>query len=449
MNAVILDNVLEEIRDALIREDLSRAVSIIESLRPADQAEVFSELDDEDQVQLLPQLDPDDSADILEEMDEEEAAELVSAMSPESIATIVDAMEPDEAADLLGDIHPDQAENVLTRMESPEEVRPLMKYADDTAGGLMTTEFLMLRNNMTPHEAIQAIRRWQTEERETFYYYISDAGCRLCGVVNLHQIITASPAQKLEELMNPDVIHVHTNTDQEECARLMRRYDLITLPVVDDGGVLVGIITIDDVMDVVEAEATEDIHRMGGALPLSRSYLDTGVFAVFRKRIGWLLLLFITETLTGSVLRLYERELEAVVALAFFVPLLIGTGGNAGSQTTSTIIRALALGDIEWKDALRSLWHELRIGLILGLSMSVVACLRAMTWGSSIPLSLTVSLAILAIIVWANALGAILPLLANKLKIDPTVVSGPVMSTLVDATGLLIYFNIARLILRL
>ena len=449
MNAIILDNILEEIRDALIRDDLSRAVSIIESLRPADQAEVFSELDDEDQVQLLPELNPDDSADILEEMDNEEAAELISTLSPESIATIVDAMEPDEAADLLGDIHPDQAENVLTRMESPEEVRPLMKYADDTAGGLMTTEFFMLRNNMTPAEAINAIRQWQTEERETFYYYISDTHCKLCGVVNLHQIITASPSQRLGDIMNPDVIHVHTDTDQEECARLMRRYDLITLPVVDEEGVLVGIITIDDVMDVVEAEATEDIHRLGGALPLNRSYLDTGVLAVFKKRIGWLLLLFITETLTGSVLRLYEKELEAVVALAFFVPLLIGTGGNAGSQTTSTIIRALALGDIEWKDALRSLWHELRIGLILGLSMAVVACLRAITWGSSMSLSLTVSLAILAIIIWANALGAILPLLANKLKIDPTVVSGPVMSTLVDATGLLIYFNIARIILRL
>jgi magnesium transporter len=249
--------------------------------------------------------------------------------------------------------------------------------------------------------------------------------------------------------MDPDVISVPVGTDQEECARLMARYDLLALPVVNGDNRLLGVITVDDLVDVLEEETTEDIQRLGGAEPLDRAYLDTGVLTVTRKRVGWLLLLFLTETLTGSVLRHFENELQEAVALAFFVPLLIGTGGNAGSQTTSTIIRALAVGDIDLGDALRALWHELRAGLLLGIAMASIAYIRALTWGSSPAMALSVALAIFTIVVWANGLGSLLPLLAARLRIDPTVVSGPVMSTLVDATGLFIYFTIARAILGL
>jgi magnesium transporter len=449
METPILDDVLVKLRAVLERDDVAGAAAIIEALRPADQADLFTELDDEDQVALLPQLDPADLADILEEMDEEEAAELVAALSTEAIIRIVDEMEPDEAADLLGDIRPEQAQAVLAGLEDPEEVRPLLIHSDDSAGGLMTSEFLALRRRMTAGEAINAIRAWQPEAETIYYLFVVDGHGRLAGVVNLRQLIVAEPGTLVGDIMDSQVISVPAGTDQEECARLMRRYDLLALPVVDDDGVLLGVITIDDVMDVLEEEATEDFQRLGGALPLGRSYLDTGIFTVSRKRIGWLLLLFLTESLTGTVLRHFEDELQAVVALAFFVPLLIGTGGNAGSQTTSTIIRALAVGDIDLEDALRALWHELRVGLLLGLGMAVIAYLRALTWGSSPDLAMSVSLAILTIVVWANALGAVLPLLASRLRIDPTLVSGPVMSTLVDATGLFIYFTVARMILGL
>jgi magnesium transporter len=209
------------------------------------------------------------------------------------------------------------------------------------------------------------------------------------------------------------------------------------------------VVTIDDVIDVLVDEATEDFHRLGGAQPLEGSYLETSVLRVMRKRINWLVLLFLTESLTGTVLRFFEDEMRSVVALAFFVPLLIGTGGNAGSQTTSTIIRALAIGDVEWRDALKTLWHELRIGIVLGVGMAAIAYLRALMWGSSQGLAATVAAAIFTIVVWANGLGSVLPMLATRLKVDPTVVSGPVMSTLVDATGLFIYFTIARIILGL
>ncbi|GAB4433998.1 MAG: magnesium transporter [Anaerolineae bacterium] len=447
MEVRALDDILEQLRLALEHDDLAGAAAIIEALRPPDQAEVFSELDDSHQLALLPELNPADSADILEKLNDEEAAELALALPADTLTRIVDEMAPDEAADLLGDIPQAQAQAVLDRLEDPEEVHPLLLHPDESAGGLMTSEFLALRRRMTAAEAIDAIRAWKPDAESLYYLYVVDAHNVLSGVVNLRQLIIAAPSAPLSDIMDPNVITVPAGTDQEECARLMSRYDLLALPVVDEARRLIGVVTIDDVVDVLVDEATEDIQRLGGAQPLKTAYLETSVVTVFRKRIGWLLLLFLTESLTGSVLRHFEDELQAVVALSFFVPLLIGTGGNAGSQTTSTIIRALAVGEMGLRDALYSLWHELRVGFLLGLGMAGVAYVRAMTWGSSPELSLTVALAIFIIVVWANGLGSILPLLATLFRIDPTVVSGPVMSTLVDATGLFIYFTIARLVL--
>ncbi len=440
-------DILNQVQDALERDDLDRAIQILLALKPADQADVFEELDDEDQVSLLPSLSPEVSADILENIEDEEAADLAASLPDETLARIVDEMEPDEAADLLGDIHPDQAQAVLARLENPEEVRPLLLHPDESAGGLMTSEFLALRRRMTVGDAIQAVREWRPDNENIYYLYVVDGQNRLCGVVSLRNLIIASPDTLLMEIMDPDVISVKVGVDQEQCAELMSHYDLLALPVVNEENVLVGVITIDDVIDVVVEEATEDFQKLGGAQPLDEPYLLTKPLSIFNKRIGWLLMLFLTESLTGTVLRHFEDELQAVVALAFFVPLLIGTGGNAGSQTTSTIIRALAVGEMHVRDAFQALWHETRVGLLLGAGMAVAAYLRALTWGSSSGLALTVALAILAIVVWANLLGAVLPTLAMRLKIDPTVVSGPVMSTLVDATGLFIYFTIARITL--
>lgn len=449
MESFVLDNILTRLRNALERDDLAGASAIIETLRPADQADLFSELDDKEQVALLPKLNPADSADILEKMDDQEAADLVAILPSETVIRIVDEMEPDEAADLLGDIQSDQADAVLSGLEDPEEVRPLLLHPDDSAGGLMTSEFLALRRKMTAREAIQAIKEWQPEVVEVYYLFVVDRNGVLCGTVNIRQLLLAEPEIRLEQIMDPDVISVKVGADQEECARLISRYDLLALPVVDVNNVLLGVVTVDDVVDVLVDEATEDFQRLGGAEPLDRPYLDTGVLTVVRKRIGWLLLLFVTESLTGSVLRHFENELQTVVALAFFVPLLIGTGGNAGTQATSTLIRALAMGEADLGDTLRALWHELRIGVMLGIAMAIIAYGRSLTWGAGQPLALTVSIAIFTIVVWANGLGSLLPLLATRLKIDPAVVSGPVMSTLVDATGLFIYFTIAQLMLGL
>jgi magnesium transporter len=447
MNTFDLNAVLVQLRYALEQNDVQTAINMLEALHSPDQADLLSELNETQQITLLSNLDPADSADILEELEDEDAAELVVAMSPEMATRIVDEMEPDEAADLLAEVPTEYAQAILDSLEDPDEIHPLLLHPDDSAGGLMTSGFLALRRRMTAGDAIQTIRQWQPTAETIYYLFVVDRYGKLSGVVNLRQLIVATPDTPLSEIMDTDVISVPVGTDQEECARLISRYDLLSLPVVDEQNLLLGVITVDDVVDVLEEEATEDIQRMGGSQPLEQPYLTTGILTVARKRVGWLMLLFITESLTGTVLRYFEDELQAAVALAFFVPLLIGTGGNAGSQTTSTIIRALAVGDISLRDAFASLWHELRVGFLLGMGMALFAYVRALTWGTDHGVALTVSLAILTIVVWANTLGAILPMVAARLRVDPTVVSGPVMSTLVDATGLFIYFTIARMII--
>lgn len=449
MTQTNLEAVLDQVRAHLEQDDLVGAVRLIEALRSADQADVFTELDEIDQTALLPQLNPGDSADILEEMEDDDAARLIAGLPMTELTRILDEMEPDEAADLLAELDQPQVDAILSRLEDPDEVRPLLVHPEDSAGGLMTSSYLALRRRMTVAEAIRAVRMLKSDAEEIYQLFVVDNIGRVSGEISFRQLVMASASSLLMDIMDPEVITVPVGTDQEECARLMSRYDLLALPVVDNSGVLVGVITIDDVVDVLVDEATEDIQRLGASEPLDKPYLETPATTVFRKRFTWLLLLFLTATLTGTVLRYFEDDLQAAVSLAIFIPLLIGTGGNAGSQTTSTIIRALAVGDLDRKGFWLPLWHELRVGLLLGVAMGVIAYVRALLWGTGTGVATTVALAILTIVVWANVLGSMLPVIASKIKIDPTVISGPAMSTLVDATGLFIYFTIAGLVLKL
>lgn len=447
--AVDIDLLLSQVRAALAAGDWGRAVALIESLRPPDQADLFGELPPEEQDALLPRLDVEDSADILEELEESEAAEVAARLDPEALARILDEMEPDEAADLLGDIPPAQAIQALSAMEEPAEVESLLAHPDETAGGLMTAPLVTLHQEMTAEEAIAYLRALAPDSETVYYIFVVDRENRLVGVVSLRQLIVASPTARIGDIMDTEVIHIHAGADQEEAARLMSRYGLLALPVVDDEGHLLGLITHDDLVEVLEEEATEDFQRLGASEPLDKPYLDTPIPTMFRKRIGWLLLLFLTGTLTGSVLRIFEDELAEAIALTFFIPLLIGTGGNAGFQVSSAVIRALALGELTFRHLLTVIWREIRTAFLLGLGMGTVGFVRAITWHSPPLLAITVSMSLITIVVWAAIIGASLPLLASRLRIDPAVVSGPAMSTLVDTTGLIIYFLIAQAIMGL
>ncbi len=449
--AAVLDALIKRVRTLLQQRRAEEAAELLEDLWPADVADVFEELDEDEQKLLVEHLDPSVSADVLEELDEEEAADLAEELTDETLTAILDEMEPDEAADLLLDIDPTRRRRLLAELEDPDEVRPLLIHPDESAGGLMTTEFLALRQRMTVREALEAVRNLAptADPDNIFYLYVVDRHGHLVGMVTLYDLIRAHPDALLRDIMDRDVISVRADVDREEAARIMARYDLLSLPVVDEFGRLIGIITSDDVIDVVEEEATEDIHRLGGSQPLDRPYLDTPILEVVRKRVGWLLLLFVTASLTGTVTKMFQAELSRAIELTWFIPLLIGTGGNAGSQTTATIIRALAVGDIDLGDLAHVVWHEVRVGIVLGAIMSLVGIVRATTWGAPMPVVQSVATGLLVVVLWATTVGAILPLVMHKLGIDPAVVSGPFMSTLVDATGLFIYLQTARIILGL
>ncbi|NPV09136.1 MAG: magnesium transporter [Anaerolineae bacterium] len=450
MGELARSGIIEEIQAALEAGRIDEAISLLNRLHPADRADAFEVLDDGEQAALLPEMDLATAADLLEEMEEEEAADVAEGLSSEVLADVLDEMEPDEAADLLGDLPPQQASEALAAMEDADEVIPLLRHADETAGGLMTTAFIALRPRTTASQAIEFLRRTRPDGGTPYYLYVVDKDSRLVGVVGLRELILADPSARIGDIMNPNVIRVQTDVDQEEAARQMARHNLAALPVVDANGVMQGVITHDDIIDVLQDEATEDLLHLGGieSGPIAdKPYWSQRITEVVRSRFTWLLVLFVAQTLTGTVLHYFQSELQAVVELTFFIPLLIGTGGNAGSQTVTAVIRALALKEVRRRDALRVLHRELASGALLGLLLAVVALVRVALWSVPLELAVVVSVTVLFVCIWANTVGALVPILADVIGIDPTVMSAPLISTLVDATGLLIYLTVAVLVL--
>ncbi|HLB63765.1 MAG TPA: magnesium transporter [Anaerolineales bacterium] len=445
-----IEATLQSIREALETSRIDDALAALLRLRPPDRAEAFSDLDDDSQAALLPRLDIPATADLLEDLQDEEAAEVAGSLSNQVLADVLDEMEPDEAADVLGDLSPERRAQALADMEDAEEVVPLLGHPDETAGGLMTTAFIQVRRFTTVAQALGFLREVGSEEETPNTLYVVNRDGALIGVVGLRELLLADPQATIESIMERDVISVPVGADQEEAARLMIRYDLTALPVVNEQRRLVGVITHDDVIEVLEEEATEDVLHLGAVEsgPLvDKPYWSQRLGEVVRARFFWLLGLFVAETLTGTVLRHFSGELQAVVSLSFFIPLLIGTGGNAGSQTVTTVIRALALKEVHHHDALRVLFRELRTAAILGTLLGAVAFGRVLLWGLPTEMATVVSVTILAICVWANTVGCLVPILAHALGIDPTVMSAPLITTLVDATGLLIYLSVAAMVL--
>jgi len=333
--------------------------------------------------------------------------------------------------------------------EDAAEVRGLLEYSDETAGRLMTEKVVRIRRRWTAQETIEYLRDIDPETETLAYLYVVDDDDRLVGVVPLRDLITAPANTLIRDIMELDVISVTVDTDQEEVARLVAKYDFFAIPVADRAGRLAGIITHDDVVDILEEEFTEDVHRLGGSQPLERPYFALSIPQVVQKRIGWLLLLFAAGSLTGTVMRHFEGELAAVVALGTFIPLIIGTGGNAGSQTVATIIRALALDDVRTNDLPRVLAREALTGLGVGLLLGVIGLALALIWGTGLRMGVTVAATLPAVCVWAEVVGALIPITADRVGIDPALVSTPFISTLVDATGLFIYFSVAQAVLGL
>jgi magnesium transporter len=446
MQPVSIDDTIEAIRAAIDRGALDDAIALIENLRAPDQADVFNELAPEDQAALLPRLDPDESADILEHLEDEDAAEVAEQLDADTLSRIVDEMEPDEAADLLGDLPKAHADQVLARLEDPEEVRPLLIHPDETAGGRMTSDFLALRRRMTVAEAIEALRNWAPNENFPYYLFVVDRDNILRGVLSLRRLLTADPNVALASIMDADVISVSAGTDQEEAARLMSRYSLLALPVVDEAGRLLGMITHDDLIDVIEEEATEDIYRLAGVLEEERAFGP--VRASVRRRLPWLYVNMLTAFLAAWVISQFKGTIERVAILAAFQAIVAGQGGNAGTQALTVMVRSIALGEVEFRDAWRALLKEVMVGLINGVAVGLAVGLIAAIVQGRPALGLVIGLAMIGNMMAAGIAGALVPVILKRLKIDPALASGVIVTAVTDVTGFALFLGLATVFIQ-
>jgi magnesium transporter len=415
-----------------------------------DAADTLIALPPSDLATVVTLLGPDELAHLLRRIPPVTAARLLDKLGRAQAADVLEEMPPDEATDVVEELDPAEAEAILVEMEpaEAEEIRELMHYPPHTVGGRMTPEFVAITPDLTVDEALAALRRVAAEAETIYYVYVVDQHDHLLGVLSMRDLVLARPGASVRDVMVVNPVKVRATDDQEVAARLLAEHRFLAIPVVDEQDRLIGIITADDALQIVEHETTEDIEQLGGSRPLEQPYLSASPFLLARKRIGWLLLLFLAEAYTGTVLRHFEDELQRVVALAFFIPLLIGTGGNTGSQTVTTVIRAMAVGEVTVRDFFRVWRKEFATALLLSAAMALATYVRAWTLGAT-HVGLVVALSAAAIVVWAATVAGMLPLLLRRLRIDPAVVSAPLITTLVDGTGLVIYFEIARFLLKL
>jgi magnesium transporter len=426
--------------------------SIINEYHPADIADILDELPAKDGLTVFDLLSDQVASEVLDETGSLIRAELVEKVDDERLADLLDELPMDDAAEFLDDLPPETATKLIDLMEPEvaQDVLEILSYENETAGRLMTRDVASLRRMWTAAEAIQYLRSLVlTDEAETVHYlYVVDREQRLIGVVPIRQLLLAQPEVTIESIMVPGAIYIEDSADQEELAELVSKYDFVAIPVVDKEGRLQGVVTVDDVLDIVEEEATEDIQRLGGSEPLEQPYFSVSIPQVVGKRLVWLLPLFVASVVTDAVVRSYDWLTVAFVSLTIFFPVVIGTAGNAGSQTVATIIRGIAVGEIRLADLGRALGREAAVGLILGLVLGVAGFARALLLNTDARVALVLALTLPLVVLWANTVATLVPLVAERVKIDPAVVSTPMITTIVDATGMLIYLTLAAYVLQ-
>ncbi|MDR0966921.1 MAG: magnesium transporter [Myxococcales bacterium] len=441
---------LPEVREAL-QSDPAAIRELVEELHPVDAAEIFLGLKEDEQLIFLKALLITEQVEILEELDDDLRADLFEKLAPDMAARLVAEMSADERADLFRELPTPLAAKILAKLskEDAKDLRSLLAWPEGTAGALMTTDYVELDAEMTVAQAIERIRE-VAEDVETIYYaYAISPEGSLRGVVSLRSLVLSKPDRSIADLMDTEhLVTVHGSDDQAEVTQVIAKYDLLALPVVDDAGRLLGIITVDDTLDVAEEEATEEVQRLSGMEPLEDSYLKTTFFQMIRSRAGWLILLFVGEMFTGNALRHFEESLQEAITLVFFIPLLISAGGNTGSQSAGLLIRALAIGEVVPKQTWSVLKRELTCGLMLSLILAVIGAVRALLWsGIGWQIALIVALALICIVTMASVVGGLMPILVKRVGMDPAVASAPLVATIVDIVGIVLYFSIAQAVL--
>jgi magnesium transporter len=438
----------------VLKEDPEEVRALLAELHTEDVADLVAELEPDEAAELLARLPAEEAAPIFERLEDDEQEELVELMPAESVAHIASEMASDERADLfsvLPEAVGDKIFETLERVdpEAAEDVREIEKYPETSAGHLMTTGYVSVPFGKTVADAIAAVRTYATESSEPVYnVYVLDGEGKLLGLASLRELILASPTDKLDDIMRVNVITVPAVEDQEEVARKMSKYDLNAMPVVDTEGALLGVITIDDIVDVLTQEVTEDAQRIGGVEPLDMPYFKTSFFEFIKKRGVWLVILFVEEFFTQTALRYYDPVFEAIKGASYYVPLLISTGGNSGSLSATLVIRGLAVGEIKPRDFLRIFIREAGMGLVLGIGLGAIGFARVLMYKDQhINFALTVALTLVGIVMTGCTVGSMLPLILKRLGIDPATSSTPFIASLVDVIGIIVFVNIAKIVM--
>jgi len=435
----------DRIEELLGGDDAAAAAELFEGMHPADQADLYDRLDDPERETMLALLSNESRAELLEHLDEDTLEEIVERMPRVELARVLDLTKNDIAADVLRLLPPAEATRILAQMTTAADVTPLLVHPDESAGGLMTRGYVALHKDMSAGEAVNFLRARKPLAEEAYYLYVLDTGNHLQGVVNLRELIVSEPETKIEDVMTREVVSVRPDTDQEEAANLLQHYRLRAIPVVDEYGTLSGIITSDDIIDVIQEEATEDIYRMAG-LPGDES-IFAPVRVSARRRIPWLLVNLVTAFMAGGMVAIFEGTIAKAAALAVFMPIIAGQGGNAGIQTITIVVRSLALGEIEPRDANRILNKEIALGVIRGILFGIIVGIAALLWKGAWGWGVVVGVAMLLNMLVAGLLGTLIPLGMKAFRLDPAIASGVFLTTFTDMLGFLFLLGLATLLI--
>ena len=450
------DELLEKIEEMTRRKQYKALRDILVELEPADIADLFDDLPEEMLPLLFRLLPKEPAAELFVELQPDVQEMLIRGFSNTELKEVLDELYLDDAVDIVEEMPAGVVKRILKHAdpETRKSINEILKYPEDSAGALMTTEFVDLKRDMTVEDALKRIRRTGTDKETINVCYVVDPARKLLGIVSLRTILLSDEDDIIEDIMETHVISVGTLEDKEDVAQTFSKYDFIALPVVDKEDRLVGIITVDDAMDVMEAEATEDIEKMAAMLPTDKPYLKTSVFETFKSRIPWLLLLMVSATFTGQIIAKFEDALGACAILTAYIPMLMDTGGNCGSQASVTVIRGISLDEIEFSDLLRVIWKEIRVAVLCAAVLSAANFVKLLLVDKMIfgnPITMTVAavicLTLIVTVFAAKLVGCTLPLLAKKIGFDPAVMASPFITTVVDAISLAIYFRFASLLL--
>ena len=452
-----MEEIIEQIEDLYNKRELSKIKQTLAGMNPADIATLFEEFPDSQRLLFFRLLSKEEAADTFVELDGDTQEALIHAFSDNELKEVLDELYLDDAVDVIEEMPATVVKRILlnTDSETRRSINALLKYPEDSAGSIMTPEFVDLKKSMTVEDAFKRIRRTGVDKETIYTCYVTDESRHLLGVTTVKELLLHDYEDIIGDFMETNVIYINTLDDQEIAAHQFDKYNFLALPVVDMEERLVGIITIDDAMDVLQEENTEDIQKMNAMLPTDKTYLKTSVFETWKSRFPWLLLLMVSATFTGSIITAFENKLAALTILTAFIPMLMDTGGNSGGQASVTVIRAMSLGEIHFKDYFKVVWKEVRVGLVCGISLAVVNFAKIwlvdkMLFNNSeitFYVDLEICLTLVVEIIFAKFIGCTLPMLAKKVGFDPAVMSSPFITTIVDAISLLVFFAISTAII--